>query len=175
MSYITQIVLNDGRRYRVDPAAVPAHLMAAALALLPEALARGSAPMTVLHPNLTLHAGTRGPTLRAMIHGRIPPPYAELMPGHDDIPLVDIGVAPKSRGARALWASMVETTITLDDSGNPVPISPDAPEIADGPPGAPWLGVSIHPGFGVYPETHAWMGHFEQAIALAWVGGLARG
>jgi hypothetical protein len=169
LTYITQIVLNDGRRYRIDAAAIPTPVLAATREILPVALEHGRAPMSALHPELSLHAEKRGPTLLATVHGPVRAPF-DLVAQAPMMPLISIGVAPKSRGASDLWRALVNVTVTLDDHGNPVPIALDAPEIADGPPGAPWLGVAVHLGFGVYPETHAWMARFEQAIAVLWAG-----
>ena len=78
-------------------------------------------------------------------------------PRETRIPILTIGVAPRSRASIALWR------ILHQDSFTPLATT------AALPPPAPWLADRIEIGAGEYPEAMTWTGGFSRSIAWAWM------
>ena len=72
---------------------------------------------------------------------------------YNDVPIVTVGIAQRSREAKELWSSF-ETHF-----GKPKAVMPQAP----------YCMVELHPNMMAFPDALEWIGDLERCIAWAWI------
>ncbi|KQZ81860.1 hypothetical protein ASD64_08860 [Mesorhizobium sp. Root157] len=154
MTYLWHVTLDTGhRRQSYRPEASQIAIDAVDLELR-RALRDGVAEIRLgaeagTIPVYRLKASNSGPVLLATILRDI---------GKQDVPLVTMAVAPKSRGAAEIWRA-------LHDGRDDIPYDPDSI------PPAPWCAARFEAGIEQDLRAATWLGDYERLLAWAWIEG----